>query len=181
MTVLIVMLGVALTVGHFLTGTTYAEEKNKGGTIGVAPFPADEIPDDEVDQEMHALIWCNYTTEGDYPHISSSGLIASAHGWWENTSPSRCPEYAVVTIWLQARYCYFNPDGDPQWCWYRTVGHDKDRLRAGGGSANRVVARNACSSTQLVGYRSVIDVDLVGYPDGRGKTYKYRNLNCHPS
>ena len=44
-----------------------------------------------------------------------------------------------------------------------------------------MAARHDCASSKRVGYRSVIDVDLVGVPDGIGKVYITREVDCYPA
>ncbi len=76
--------------------------------------------------------------------------------------------------------CYYI-DYEPQYCWWDTVDSPKKRIKEGGGSANRVTARNACSSSEIVAYRSVVDVDLVGEVDPPDKLITPSiDLLCHP-
>lgn len=52
----------------------------------------------------------------------------------------------------------------------------------GGGSGNRITARQTCAAFYLVSWRSFVDVDLDGHLDPPGYTYSpYRDLNCAPS
>lgn len=54
-----------------------------------------------------------------------------------------------------------------------------ERVKPGGGSANRASARVECIFTRPHEWRSVIDVDLVGYADSPEKLVTpARNLNC---
>lgn len=85
------------------------------------------------------LAWCRYTTQGDYPHRSSTGFAASAHGWWKDRSPGSCPEYADVEVTLQAHLCFGNPHGRKH-CWWDTLDHQEQRIRAEGGSGRRTTA-----------------------------------------
>ena len=166
-------------------GVVSAQEPSVKGVIAYAPLPVGQNSSDETDaahggEDSLAMAWCNYLTAGDNPHLSSSGFAASAHGWWVDLSPGECPEYADVEVWLQAHLCYYI-GSEPQFCWYDTLDHKEKRIRAGGGSGKRTTVRHNCVSSQTVGYRSIIDVDLVGVWDGPGKTYKYADLPCYPA
>lgn len=116
-----------------------------------------------------ALRFCKFYTRGDYVHRSSTGIAASAHGWWQNVD---CPAtYAVVTVQLQEYY------SDGTW---RNVGEPgRKTVRSGGGAGNRATARVDCLSTKLTGWRSVVDVDLVDVADDPGKLYTPAvNIEC---
>ena len=115
------------------------------------------------------LRFCTLYTRGDYVHRSSTGIAASAHGWWENRD---CPAtYAVVTVQLQEYY------SDGTW---RNVGEPgRKTVRSGGGAGNRATARVDCLSTERTGWRSVVDVDLVGVADDPGALYTPAvNIEC---
>jgi len=110
-----------------------------------------------------------FTTEGDYVHISSATTrAASGHGWWIRTSGNATQ--ADVTIQLQ------------RWQngWYNIGSPVKERVYSGGGSGNRANARYTCkNSTSWNSFRSVVDVDVVGYIDGDSKLYtSSRQLAC---
>ena len=102
---------------------------------------------------------CTYRTRSDDIHFSTSQL--SVHGWWEKVSPTGCPSRADVYVKLQGVWCDFGVGA----CWWKTIDTDKDRLRSGGGRGHRVTARGDCVSTAVTGFRSVVDVDLVGVSD----------------
>lgn len=108
------------------------------------------------------------------PH-QCSDLLASSHGWWNQYYITNCPEYANVDTYLQAWWC------DIWGCRWETVASNTGDIRQGGGSGKRVTARRNCSGTSLVGYRSYVDVDLIGVSDPPGYTYSEpQNLNCYP-
>lgn len=120
---------------------------------------------------------CNYTTEGDHPHISSSGNAVSAHGWWTTPGVSwNCPSYADVTVVLRMWVCN-SISGN---CWWTTLNTGKKRVLAGGGSGKRATARSSCSASTTVGYRSIIDVDLVGQTDPSDVKVITLNVPCRP-
>ncbi|MEN2417025.1 hypothetical protein AABB02_02850 [Streptomyces rimosus] len=112
---------------------------------------------------------CTFTTRGDYVHVSSSAFEASGHGWWVN---GNCPtSTAVVTVELQEYY------SDGSWRTKGTVG--QATVRSGGGAGNRATGRAGCNNSSLTGWRSVVDVDLVGVADDPGKLITpARNINC---
>jgi hypothetical protein len=124
--------------------------------------------DEEVDEVVAAAL-CVFTTNGDHVHVSSSAFEASGHGWWVN---GNCrARTAVVTVQLQQFY------SDGKW---RNVGSaGKKTVRSGGGSGNRATGRAACNNRSVTGWRSVIDVDLVGQADDPRKlTTPARNIAC---
>lgn len=112
---------------------------------------------------------CLFTTNGDYVHVSSSAFEASGHGWWVNGNCRATT--AVVTVQLQE---YYN---DGSWRNKGVVG--RSTVRSGGGAGNRATGRAGCNNNTLVGWRSVIDVDLVGQADSPDKlTTPSRNIRC---
>ena len=121
---------------------------------------------------------CLYQTDGDWPHKSKSDIHVSAHGWWNDDSHyigGECPERADVEVWIQAHYC-----GHWQ-CWWRTIAKKEYRVRAKNLANNRVTARALCYSEVPTGYRSIVDVDLVGQRDPPDKFYSIPiNIECRP-
>lgn len=112
---------------------------------------------------------CTFYTRGDYVHISSSAFEASGHGWWVNVDCNTTS--AIVTVQLQQYY------SDGSWRNVGTVG--SATVSSGGGAGNRATGRAACSSSSLTGWRSVIDVNLVGILDDPGKlTTPSQNISC---
>lgn len=112
---------------------------------------------------------CTFTTNGDYVHVSSSAFEASGHGWWVNGNCNTSS--AVVTVQLQQYY------SDGSWRNVGTVG--RSTVRSGGGAGNRATGRGGCNNSSTTGWRSVIDVDLVGLADDPGKlTTPSRNIGC---
>lgn len=112
---------------------------------------------------------CSFKTVGDYVHVSNSAFEASGHGWWRNIN---CPAtLAVVTVQLQEYY------SDGSWRNKGTLG--RSTVRSGGGSGNRATGRAGCNNRGVVGWRSVIDVDLIGVADDPGKLITpARNIPC---
>jgi hypothetical protein len=119
---------------------------------------------------LGAAAICVFETRGDYVHVSSSAFEASGHGWWVNGNCSAT--LAVVTVQLQQYY------SDGVWRNKGTVG--QSTVRSGGGAGNRATGRGACTAGSAVtGWRSVIDVDLVGQADDPGKlTTSARDIPC---
>ena len=100
-----------------------------------------------------------FNTFGDYVHISSTPPpTASGHGWWERIDNEAIE--AVVTVQLQ-----INRAG----LWLDVGSPGSSVVKSGGGSANRVTARVACVGSDPHEWRSVVDVDLVGYLDSADK------------
>ena len=99
----------------------------------------------------------DFYTVGDYVHVSTTPPpTASGHGCWaRNSGPA---QLAVVTVWLQAQ--------SPTSGAWATVANARSTLKPGCGSAYRTTARFPCTNVvQIVKWRSVIDVDIVGYGD----------------
>ncbi|MGC5010727.1 hypothetical protein ACLQ2R_08190 [Streptosporangium sp. DT93] len=116
-----------------------------------------------------ASAYCVFQTYGDYVHVSSSAFEASGHGWWLNGNCSAT--LAVVTVQLQQYYS----DG----VWRNAGAPGSQTVRSGGGAGNRATGRAACVNGGLTGWRSVVDVDLVGLADDPGKLYTpSRNIYC---
>ncbi|SDU73797.1 hypothetical protein SAMN04488563_4610 [Jiangella alkaliphila] len=109
-------------------------------------------------------------------HVSKAQpRAASAHGYWKQVAGT-CPSTANVDIFLQARFC------TPAGCGWRTVASGSLNVRPGTGHGFRATAREACSSSATVGYRSFVDVDLPGIADPPGDTFSpAMNLPCYPS
>ncbi|GHE80770.1 hypothetical protein GCM10018785_56040 [Streptomyces longispororuber] len=97
-----------------------------------------------------------FQTMGDNVHFSHTvrGTI-NAHGWWKNLrGPAGIK--AKVTVWLQVKR-------GGEW---KTLTKAAKDVYSGGGSGKRTAAAYKC--TYNVGqydFRSVIDVDLIGYAD----------------
>ncbi|WP_063727813.1 hypothetical protein [Streptomyces sp. RTd22] len=110
-----------------------------------------------------------FETKGDRVHFSHTvrGNI-NAHGWWKRLNGPATK--AKVTVWLQVK-------SGSQW---RTLNKGSKTVYSGGGSAKRASAAWKC--TNLIAkhsFRSVIDVDIVGYPDDNNKkTTDTQTLYC---
>ena len=144
----------------------------ESGTIeGTSPFKS-------LDTAFTNFFLCSFTTGADNPHLSSTGFATSAHGWWVAHSPS-CPTYADVEVRLWGYYCGSAGVG-PEFCFWKFLTSDEKRVKSGGGSGRRTTARNDCTQIQLVGYRSVVDVNLVGQIDGYDQETRYANVLCYP-
>ncbi|WJV48073.1 hypothetical protein [Streptomyces flavofungini] len=102
-----------------------------------------------------------FRTYGDNVHFSHTvrGHI-NAHGWWKVLSGPARGVKAKVTVDLQVKR-------GGQW---KTLTRASKNVYSGGGSGKRTAAAYKC--TYNVGqydFRSVIDVDLIGYPDDNYK------------
>lgn len=120
---------------------------------------------------------CYYRQAVDTPHISSTSIsrAAQSHGWWVNAGGA-CPSKSNVDVYLQAVYCSGGT------CGWRTVDVRSGDVYAGGGKGKRVTAHKGCSGTATVGFRSYVDVDLIGMNDPAGFTYSTPvDLACYPS
>lgn len=115
---------------------------------------------------------CTYRQAVDNPHVTSGD--ASVHGWWLRRAGT-CPSRANVDIHLQAFGC------GPFVCQWITVASGSKDVLPGGGAGRRANARLDCASTSTVGWRGLVDVDLIGVNDPPGFTEStIRNLACSP-
>lgn len=110
-----------------------------------------------------------FETKGDYVHFSHtvSGVI-NAHGWWKKYDGPAT--HAKITIWLQVK-------SFSEW---KNLDEGIKTVRPGGGSNKRAVANWKCTNLVAKNYfRSVVDADIVGYPDGDSKlTTDTQTLYC---
>lgn len=119
---------------------------------------------------------CNYKQAVDDPHPSSSPAgYASVHGWWIKWSGT-CPAKANVDVTLQAWGC-----GSVEPCRWYTLDYNSADVYQGGGSGNRVNARHLCQDARVVGYRGIVDVDLIGVSDPAGETIAEKDVTCYPT
>lgn len=164
----LVFRGIPLTIGvasMALLGTSQATAADSKPVPAAAP--SSESSADLGVQEAAGP--CGFITDGDAVHVSSSAFEASGHGFWRNINCKATK--AVVTVQLQQFY------SDGKWRNKGTVG--KKTVKSGGGAGKRATGRAACNSKTLTGWRSVIDVDLVGQPDSPEKgVTKAVNINC---
>ena len=123
---------------------------------------------------------CTYRTRSDDIHYSGSQL--SVHGWWETVSSTGCPSKADVNVQLQGLMCQSYVGFEV--CWWETVqpdGEEDANLWPGGGRGKRVTGRSDCASNTGTGFRSVVDVDLVGIWDPSQKLVSAgEEFQCRP-
>lgn len=132
---------------------------------------------------FNALRWpwsgnCDHRGESDNIHLTNNRTEVSVHGWWLKLNDD-CPAKADVWVELQAWSCVFWY-GSWNCSWYTLDRSPTKRVFSGGGSGNRVNARNECASRSMVTFRSVVDVDIPGEVDSSEKWYKKRSLACYP-
>jgi len=128
----------------------------------------DDLPDDSNTATAADPIH-GFETKGDYAHFSHTvAKTVNAHGWWKKYDGPATQ--AKITIWLQVK-------NGSRW-------DDLDKgvktVPPGGGSNKRAVANWKC--TNLIAkneFRTVVDADIVGYPDGDSKLItKTQTLYC---
>jgi len=163
-----------LALSALLCGCGTSEDAEPGpapDTDGSADLFAEgaEVSMDNQTPASETAGLCVFQTKGDYVHVSSSAFEASGHGWWVNGNCDAT--LAIVSVQLQQYY------SDGSW---RNVGQEgKDTVRSGGGAGNRATGRAGCTSGSTTGWRSVIDVDLIGLIDDPGKLITpTRNIPC---
>ncbi|MFB9521360.1 MULTISPECIES: hypothetical protein [Streptomyces] len=110
-----------------------------------------------------------FVTGGDYVHFSHTvQKTINAHGWWKKLSGPATK--AKVTVWLQVK-------SGTGW---RTLNVKSKNVYSGGGSAKRSQAEWKCTNLiQKHSFRSIVDVDLIGYPDDANrKITDTKSLYC---
>jgi hypothetical protein len=111
-----------------------------------------------------------FQTLGDAVHLSSTPPPAmSAHGWWRRISGPATQ--ARVTVQIQQHWGGWVSVGSP----------GVATVRSGGGAGNRATARVGCHqyAGRTYTYRSIVDVDIIGYNDTPEKLYTpARETNC---
>ena len=169
---------VAAVVGAALLGTSQAPVSV--ASVAADPTPAPAPTDSSASEASDSAITartsdsadaavCTANTNGDYVHRSSTGFAASGHGWWTNVNCNTT--LADVTVQLQQYY------SDGVW---RNVGSPgKARVASGGGAGNRATGRVDCVNSSRSGWRSIVDVDLVGLIDDTSVLVTpSRNIDC---
>lgn len=110
-----------------------------------------------------------FETKGDYVHFSHTvSRTINAHGWWKKYDGPAT--HAKITIWLQVK----TGSG------WKTLDKGVKTVPPGGGSNKRAVANGKCANLIAKNqFRTVVDADIVGYPDGDSKlTTKTQTLYC---
>ncbi|WP_329394207.1 hypothetical protein OHA45_11375 [Streptomyces lydicus] len=110
-----------------------------------------------------------FLTKGDYAHFSHTVRnTVNAHGWWKKLDGPAT--HAKITIWLQV-------ETSRGW---RTLDKGVKTVPSGGGSNKRAVANWKCTNLIVKNhFRTVVDADIVGYPDGPEKLVtKTQTLYC---
>src|SRR5215472_11627518 len=112
---------------------------------------------------------CTPIARGDNVHISSTPpATASGHGWWlrGNCTAAR----AVVSIFLQEHFS----DGS----WRARGQGGQGTFIPGGGAGHRATARAVCLTRNLTGWRSHVDVSVVGQSGTASTTTSAVNITC---
>lgn len=115
---------------------------------------------------------CPFDAVGDNPHRSAGDV--SAHGWWNTSVPSLCPEFANVEVWIQGLWC------DPWGCLWLTVANNEREIRPRNTSGQRTTARRNCVADNLVGFRNIVRADLVGASGSDLFVGTPINVECYP-
>lgn len=111
-----------------------------------------------------------FTTNGDYVHISPTApATASAHGWWNRGTLEATTANVTVQLQIQRGSTWYN------------IGSAASKIiPPGGGSAARTTARVTCKTYSPHYWRSVVDVDLIGYYDTDDKLYTpAQSIGCN--
>lgn len=148
-----------------------ASESGESSMLSSAdgPITAEQY-EQMIGEQVAQLSGCVFETKGDNVH--KSGGDASGHGWW--ISYGGCGNSAVVTVQLQEYYCGGTV------CWWQNFGtKGKATVASGGGAGNRATGRATCATSTLTGWRSEVDVDIVGISDPSDKLHTNpQNITC---
>lgn len=105
---------------------------------------------------------------GDNTHLSSGDV--SGHGWWLRGTCDGATQ-ALVTVHIQQLW----DDG----VWRNAGNKGEGYLRPKEDSNNRITARVPCLTSVTTGWRSIVDVDIVGFADTPNRVFTPRqNLAC---
>ena len=113
-----------------------------------------------------AALGCTPYSGKDDPHYSKGDV--SGHGWWDkgDCDNDRANVYNCL-------YEYYTDA-----TWRQKACSKKKKLKPGGGSSNRTVARAECDDRQLTSWRNHVDVDVTGEVDTGEKPYNQANVEC---
>lgn len=127
------------------------------GVLAVSSEPSAAAPDGSGAIFSHGAAGVHrFTTHGDNAHVTRGEV--SVHGWW--TKQSGPAAKARVTVWLQAHK-------GAKW---KTIQKGARTVKPGTGK--RANARKKCKNTTTkVKFRTVVDVDIIGYADPPTKLY----------
>jgi hypothetical protein len=115
-----------------------------------------------------ALAACVAWAVGDDAHLSSGDV--SAHGWWLRGTCAGANQ-ALVTVHIQQLW----DDG----VWRNAGNKGEGRIRPREDSNNRITARVPCLTSVRTGWRSIVDVDIVGFADTPNRVFTPRqDLAC---
>lgn len=127
------------------------------GLGGDAALPTDNLSGAPTETEAGSTTagGCTYKGNADTPH--APGTDVSVHAWWENRGGCSSSQKANVDVYLEEYYS----DGR-----YRMKSVNSKTVYAGtGGSGRRVNVRRLCEDRLPTGWRTAVDVDLIGIND----------------
>lgn len=132
------------------------------------PMPEGPEPSDAEEGAQAQRFPCTPVSGRDYPHRSSTGIVISGHGWWKkgDCSNDRADVYNCLYEWYTDN------------SWRQKACSPTKRLKPGGGSANRTVARHDCDNTARTSWRNHVDVDVVGEWDTGEWPYRQADEDC---
>lgn len=132
------------------------------------PMPEGPEPADAEEGAQTQQFPCTPDSGRDNPHRSSTGVVVSGHGWWNkgDCSNDRADVYNCLYEWYTDN------------SWRQKACSPTERLKPGGGSANRTVARHDCDTTTRTSWRNHVDVDVVGEWDTGEWPHRQADVNC---
>ena len=112
------------------------------------------------------LFGCTPVSGRDNPHYSYPDV--SGHGWWDKGTCTANTAHVINCL-----YEYYT-DGS----YVLKACSEKKQVYAGGGRANRTVARSTCEDYQYTTWRNHVDVDVDGQVDTSEVPYNQANVYC---
>lgn len=151
-------------------GIARRPEGRAEGDAGLANTASSSAVAGPTDVVLASSYW--FETHGDYAHISSTlPRAVSAHGWWIN---GNFPTGTMANVDVQVQLYFGGFFG-----WVSIGPNFSSDVPPGGGAGRRTTARVDCTGTNQGQYRSIIDVDIIGYIDDSLKLYTPpRTLAC---
>lgn len=149
----------------FSWNVTVSAPSGSGATLVSVTSPTWNFHTAPAEMESAGVRVCLYQSAWDRVHYSGTPpATMSVHGFWFAKNENCKGLKAIVTTQLQRKYVEDRTGS------FKNIGAPgKKTVYAGGGSANRSVARYVCKNTQPWLYRVQVDVNLVGILDPTDK------------
>jgi hypothetical protein len=168
---------VFLSIGASAVASPAAPSPRQAAEPGLAPVSAKGT---YLDRHGHALsmeanaatnstaaLGCTPGNGADYPHYSAPDVAGHATYIKGTCRNNTAKVYNCLYEWYTDS------------TWRQKACSGTKTVYAGGGSANRTVARRACDSTSRnISWRNHEDVDVIGEIDTADKPFRQANVYC---